>query len=125
MFRTAHSLLVAVLLAASVGATAQPIPASRSADGTLTNPAGMTLYVFDRDAGGKSVCNGPCAANWPPLLAVGDARPTGDWTIVVREDAGKQWAFKGKPLYTCAKDTKAGDKLGDGLNNIWHVAKGS
>jgi predicted lipoprotein with Yx(FWY)xxD motif len=35
-------------------------------------------------------------------------------------------AFKGKPLYTWAKDTKArGDKTGDGVNNIWHVAKGN
>jgi predicted lipoprotein with Yx(FWY)xxD motif len=124
MFRAAHSLLVAVLLTASAAATAQPIPALSSADGTLTNPAGRTLYFFDRDAGGKSACNGPCAANWPPLLVVGDGRPTGDWTIIVREDGGKQWVFKGKPLYTCAKDTKTGDKIGDGINNIWHVAKG-
>ena len=56
-----------------VAATAQPMPAARAADGTLTNAAGMTLYVFDRDAGGKSACNGPCTANWPPLLVFGDA----------------------------------------------------
>ena len=61
----------------------------------------------------------------PPLLVFGDARATGDWTIIVREDGGKQWAFKGKPLYTWSKDTKAGDKTGDGVNNIWHVAKGN
>jgi hypothetical protein len=31
----------------------------------------MTLYTFDRDTmgSGKSVCNGPCATNWPPLMA--------------------------------------------------------
>jgi predicted lipoprotein with Yx(FWY)xxD motif len=85
----------------------------------------MTLYVFDRDVGGKSACNGPCATNWPPLLVFGDGSATGDWTIIVREDGGKQWAFKGKPLYTWSKDTKAGDKTGDGVNNIWHVAKGN
>ena len=68
----------------------------------------MTLYVFDRDAGGKSACNGPCAANWPPLLVVGDGKAAGDWTIIVRDDGGKQWAYKGKPLYTWSKDTKAG-----------------
>jgi predicted lipoprotein with Yx(FWY)xxD motif len=124
MFRTAHLPLVAVLLAASAAASAQPIPASRSADGTLTNPAGMTLYVFDRDSDSKSACNGPCTTHWPPLLVVGDGRPSGDWTIIVREDGAKQWAFKGKPLYTWSKDTRAGDKTGDGVNNIWHVAKG-
>jgi predicted lipoprotein with Yx(FWY)xxD motif len=29
----------------------------------------------------------------------------------------------GKPLYFWAKDTKAGDKTGDGFNNVWHVIK--
>ena len=124
MIRTAFSLLAAILLGASLTAGAQPAPATKAADGTLTNAKGMTLYVFDRDAGGKSACNGPCAANWPPLLVVGDGRAAGDWTIIVREDGGKQWAFKGKPLYTWSKDTKGGDKTGDGVNGAWHVAKG-
>jgi predicted lipoprotein with Yx(FWY)xxD motif len=35
-----------------------------------------------------------------------------------------QWAYKGKPLYTFAKDTKPGDTTGDGfLNGAWHIAK--
>ena len=123
MFRAAPALLLAVLLTASAATNAQPVPALRTADGTLTTAAGMTLYVFDRDVGGKSACSGPCAANWPPLLVFGDGRATGDWTIIVREDGSKQWAYKGKPLYTCAKDTRAGDKMGDGINNLWHVAK--
>jgi predicted lipoprotein with Yx(FWY)xxD motif len=83
----------------------------------------MTLYVFDKDAGGKSACNGPCAANWPPLMVVGDAAGSGDWTIVVRDDGGKQWAYKGKPLYLWSKDAKPGDKTGDNVNSVWHVAK--
>ena len=124
MFRTTFAMLAAVLLATSVCATAQSMPATKAADGTLTNAAGMTLYVFDKDAGGKSACNGPCAANWPPLMVVGNAAASGDWTIVVREDGGKQWAYKGKPLYTWSKDAKPGDKTGDGFNSVWHVAKG-
>ena len=32
-------------------------------------------------------------------------------------------AYKGKPLYTFAKDQKAGDITGDGfLNGAWHLA---
>ena len=123
MFRTVFATLVAVLLATSITVSAQPKPAMKAADGTLTNAAGMTLYVFDKDAGGKSACNGPCAANWPPLMVVGDVSGSGDWTIIVREDGGKQWAYKGKPLYTWSKDGKAGDKTGDNVNNVWHVAK--
>ncbi len=84
----------------------------------------MTLYTFDRDAAGsgKSACNGPCAANWPPLMAAADARSAGDWTVVARDDGAKQWAYKGKPLYLWAKDQKPGDQTGDGFNGVWHVA---
>jgi len=91
----------------------------------LTDSKGMTLYTFDKDtAPNKSVCNGPCAQNWPPLAAAADAKPMGAWTVVTRDDGSKQWAYKGKPLYTFAKDKSPGDTMGDGfLNNAWHVAK--
>lgn len=97
----------------------------KAADGTLTNAAGMTLYTFDKDAAGsgKSVCNGPCATNWPPLMAGADAKQSGDYSIATRDDGAKQWAFKGKPLYLWAKDKKPGDKTGDGFNSVWHTAR--
>ena len=124
MFRTVHMLMAVAFALTAAAVTAQSMPAMKAPDGTLTNAAGMTLYVFDKDAGGKSVCNGPCATNWPPFMVMGDGKAMGEWTIVVRDDGGKQWAYKGKPLYTWAKDTKPGDKTGDGFNNVWHVAKG-
>ena len=34
-------------------------------DGVFTNASGMTLYTYHKDSSGKSVCNGPCATNWP------------------------------------------------------------
>ena len=40
----------------------------------LVDADGKTLYIFTADSGGKSACNGDCAAAWPPLL--GDAAPT-------------------------------------------------
>ena len=94
--------------------------------GMLTGATGMTLYTFDRDTAGngKSVCNGPCANNWPPHLASDSAKPYGEYTVITRDDGKKQWALKGKPLYLFAKDQKPGDKLGDGfLNGAWHIAK--
>ena len=93
--------------------------------GLLTTPQGMTLYVFDKDVAdsGKSACNGPCAANWPPLMAAADARASGEYSIVVRDDGARQWAVKGKPLYLWIKDQKPGDATGDGFNQVWHVAK--
>lgn len=94
-------------------------------DGVFTNEAGMSLYTFDRDVAGsgKSVCNGPCAANWPPLLAAADARASGDWSIVTRDDGARQWAYKGKPVYLWVKDTKPGDRTGQGVNNVWQLAR--
>jgi predicted lipoprotein with Yx(FWY)xxD motif len=103
---------------------AQTSPA-KVADGALVGANGMTLYTFDRDAvgSGKSVCNGPCATNWPPLMAADTDKASGDFSIVTRDDGKKQWAVKGKPLYYWIKDAKAGDKTGDGVNNVWHTAK--
>ena len=117
------SLVVGMVFAIFAGAAAaQP---AKIADGMLTNSAGMTLYTFDRDAAGtgKSACSGGCIALWPAFSAPDNATATGDWTVVVRDDGKKQWAYKGKPLYTWVKDTKAGDKTGDNVNNIWHIAK--
>lgn len=100
-------------------------PPAEAANGVLAGPNGMTLYTFDNDkaGSGKSVCNGPCATNWPPLLAPEDAKPMGEFSVVVRDDGKKQWAFKGKPLYYWAKDAKPGDRTGDGFNKVWQVAK--
>ena len=122
------SILAAALLAGCGGMSrtaSMPDAPTRTADGVLIGPTGMTLYTFDRDAAGsgKSTCNGPCATNWPPLMAADAARPMGAYTIVVRDDGKRQWAYKGWPLYYWAKDTKAGDKTGDGVNNVWKVAR--
>ncbi len=119
-FRT---LALAVALAASAGlASAQQAPAMVK-DGALVGHNEMTLYTFDKDSDGKSACNGPCAKNWPPLLAKADDLASGDWAIITRDDGAKQWAYKGKPLYFWVKDSKPGERTGDGVNNVWHTAK--
>jgi len=85
----------------------------------------MTLYTFDKDPGNgtKSLCNGPCAANWPPLIASAADQDVAGFTKVKRDDGTLQWAHKGKPLYFWVKDQKPGDQTGDGFNNLWRVAK--
>jgi len=124
MIRTGwrSALLLAVVLAAPAAFAQAPV---KAVGGVLTNPAGMTLYTFDRDeaGSGKSVCNGPCATNWPPLTAAADAKPAGGYTIVTRDDGTKQWAWKGRPLYLWIKDQKPGDMTGQGFNNVWQVAR--
>ena len=117
------AVVVAVL--AGCASMWQPIHAVQAKEGILISPSGMTLYTFDKDAAGsgKSECNGPCATNWPPLLAAADATASGDYSIITRNDGAKQWAYKGKPLYLWIKDTKPGDRTGDGFNNVWRAAR--
>ena len=92
-------------------------------DGMLVDAKGMTLYTYDKDADGKSACNGQCAQNWPPLMAEAGAEADGEWTVVKRDDGSMQWAYDGKPLYTFVMDKKPGDVTGDGKMGVWHVAK--
>ncbi len=124
LFHRTVFALPATLVLLGVCALANAAPAS-AADGVLVGPNGMTLYTFDKDAvdSGKSVCNGPCAANWPPMMAAPTDQPTGDYTVITRDDGSKQWAVKGKPLYYWVKDAKPGDKTGDGFNKVWQTAK--
>jgi predicted lipoprotein with Yx(FWY)xxD motif len=114
----------ALLLAACSSMMPAHAPAT-VADGVLVGSNGMTLYTFDRDpmGAGKSMCNGACATNWPPLMATAGDTGSGDWSVVVRDDGSRQWAWRGKPVYYWAKDTKPGDRTGDGFNNVWHTAR--
>jgi predicted lipoprotein with Yx(FWY)xxD motif len=125
MSRTFAALAALTFILASSAASAQMLKAADTPKGkTFVDAKGMTLYTFDKDAGGKSMCNGPCAENWPPLMAADNAKPTADMTIVARDDGKKMWAYKGKPLYTFKKDTAPGETNGDGfMNGVWHMAK--
>jgi predicted lipoprotein with Yx(FWY)xxD motif len=120
MIRNGIAVLIVAL--AFAGTALGQAPAKKTG-AMMTNNAGMTLYTFDKDAGGKSACNGPCTGNWPPFTAGSDAKASGDWSIITRDDGNKQWAYKGKPLYLWSKDQKPGDMTGDGFNGIWHVVK--
>jgi len=48
--------------AAAVSGIAVAQAPAKAAGGVMADSAGMTLYMFDKDSGGKSACNGPCAA---------------------------------------------------------------
>jgi len=124
--RTAIALVGAVLMVSAVAAQMAPAKVGDTSKGkALVNDKGMTLYVFDKDKDvpGKSACNGPCAENWPVLLASDSDKASGDWSIVARDDGKKMWAYKGRPLYTWKSDKAPGNTDGDGkLNGAWHIA---
>ena len=92
-------------------------------NGVLTDAEGRTLYTFDRDSAGTSRCNGGCAAAWPPFATADIAKAAEGYSIVVRNDGGRQWALDGRPLYRFAGDARPGDALGDGQGGVWHVAR--
>lgn len=79
--------------------------------GVITRyPAGLVLPDLDRRRS--------CAEQWPPVLASGNARPVGGWSIVERSDGKRQWALDGSPLYTSILDQRKGDVLGASKRRI-------
>ena len=90
----------------------------------LTDPKGMTLYYFDRDdSGNKSNCDGKCTERWVPLAAPVNAQATGDFTVIIRNDGSKMWAYRYRPLYTSQADKAPGEANGAITSAQWHVAR--
>lgn len=124
-FQRFGTISAAFVIFASSSAFIQMVPAKiagTSKGKTLVDNKGMTPYVFDKDAGGKWMCNGPCAENWPALTASADAKASGGWTVLARDDGKMMWAYKGTPLYTWKNDKAPGDTTGDGVSGTWHIA---
>jgi predicted lipoprotein with Yx(FWY)xxD motif len=86
----------------------------------LRSQDGMALYRYDLDVDGKSHCLDECSKRWPPLLASdGATSVVGEWKTIARGTA-RQWAFRGKPVYTYSQDSPAAP-AGDGIDGVWHV----
>jgi len=114
-------MMFAAIAVVTLAVQANPTQLS---NGVLASKDGKTLYMFDKDAAGKSNCNGGCAAAWPPFMVANPALAGGDFSMVKRDDGASQWAFKGMPLYFFAGDAKAGDVNGDKQGGVWHVLRG-
>ena len=68
-----------------------------------------TLYLFEKDKGGKSACSGACAQNWPPLLTKGTPKAgSGAKASLLgttkRADGTTQVTYNKHPLYTFMGD---------------------
>ena len=115
----------AFLFTAGCACLSAPKAPAMLAGGALVAANGMTLYTFDKDVAnsGKSTCNGPCAALWPPMTAGAADQATGSYSVVTRDDGSRQWAYKGKPVYMYKADLKAGDRTGDNFKDVWHIIK--
>ena len=131
--------VVSVLAAAAVAAAA---PAAHSATITtghtrlgqiIVDGRGLSLYLFEKDARGRSACSGACAVYWPPLLTSGKAvaikgAKASLLGTVRRADGSRQVSYAGHPLYFFAGDSRRGQTGGEGLQDFgagWYALAAS
>jgi predicted lipoprotein with Yx(FWY)xxD motif len=95
----------------------------------LVDDKGVTLYLFEKDKGGKSACDGTCARFWPPLLAKGKVQPGAGLNAAFlgttnRDDGTTQVTYHGWPLYYFVGDKAPGDMKGQDIKQFgapWYV----
>jgi predicted lipoprotein with Yx(FWY)xxD motif len=131
------SVVALVLLGVAVAGAGGPGPAGTGGGAqtvrtvqaggvtVLADSRGLTLYWFAPDTATKSVCNGSCAAYWPPVKGPVTAGPgvTGTLGTIKRADGSTQATYDGHPLYTYVGDSAPGQAHGNGLNlngGLWH-----
>jgi predicted lipoprotein with Yx(FWY)xxD motif len=107
----------------SPNAAAKVSLASTGLGRILVDGRGHTLYLFGKDANGKSTCSGACAGFWPPLIATGKPVAGGGVNRALlgttrRSDGRLQVTYNRHPLYTFAKDARKGDTTGEELNTF-------
>jgi predicted lipoprotein with Yx(FWY)xxD motif len=133
------SVVALVLLGVAVGGAGGPAQSTSAAGArpelkteqlngvsVLANAKGFTLYLFAPDTSTTSVCNGTCAAYWPPVIGTPSAGPnvTGKLGTITRADGSPQATYNGHPLYTYVGDTSPDQGNGNNLNlngGLWHV----
>ena len=112
-----HHFAAALFVLGTGAAQAQPVVQG----GIVTDPAGRTLYVFDKDQPRTSHCAGACLQAWPAYTA--DAAAGSQVHAKAARLATQQWTWNNKPLYYFAGDAQPGDKAGDGSGGVWHIVK--
>ncbi|MCD5340780.1 hypothetical protein LR392_00885 [Arthrobacter sp. AK04] len=102
--------------------------AASSAGEIVVDAKGMSVYFFTKDVkdSGTSACTDACLAAWPPVTTAAETPQvegvTGTVGTITTPDGAKQVTLNGLPLYYFAKDTEAGDILGQGVNGVWYLA---
>ena len=90
----------------------------------LVDRNGMTIYAFLGEArDDRQACFGEsCETQWKPMVASELAHGVGDFSLVIRADGSRQWAYKNQPLYTFDGDLVPGAAAGRDVDKRWHVA---
>jgi predicted lipoprotein with Yx(FWY)xxD motif len=95
----------------------------------IVDGKGLTLYLFEKDKGGKSACYGSCAKVWAPLLTSGKPAAGAGVTAskvgtIKRTNGTLQATYNGHPLYHYDDDHKPGQAEGEGSKAFgasWYV----
>lgn len=114
---------------ASAAQAASLTTRSTSLGTVLVGPDGRTVYLFEKDTGTKSTCDGACAKAWPPVTSSGSPAAVGGVQSKLlgttsRADGTTQVTYAGHPLYYFIGDKAPGDVRGEGLKNFgagWYV----
>lgn len=98
----------------------------------LVSSNGHTLYLFEKDKGGRSSCTGMCATYWPPLTSA--TKPTAGAGVKAsllgrtrRSDGKMQVTYNKHPLYWFVSDKSAGQVTGeeqDAFGAEWYAVSG-
>jgi predicted lipoprotein with Yx(FWY)xxD motif len=99
----------------------------------VVDSRGLTLYLFEKDKGGKSACYSACAMVWKPLLTSSKPRAgSGVRASLIgttrRKDGTLQATYGGHPLYHYDDDHKPGQTEGEGSKAFgasWYVLAAS
>ena len=82
--------------------------AAHARGGTLgVYQEGLAVGITPCEIGNRSECE----VSFKPVLAPGNAVPSGFWTLYARPDGRQQWAYQGYALYTYIGDKKPGDMI--------------
>lgn len=91
----------------------------------LVDARGRTLYLFEKDRNGVSMCGSACTAYWPPLTSHGTPHAgRGVRASLLKLTAARQVSYAGHLLYTFVGDKRPGQTTGEGLTNFgagWYV----
>ena len=110
------------------GGTTVTVASDQELGTILTDGEGNTLYVFTPDVAGQATCADGCLDNWPAfagdtLSVEGAGLREADFASVTRSDGTEQFTYQGYPLYYFAGDQQPGDTNGEGVGEVWFVAK--
>jgi len=137
---TLGPILLAAFFATTGRAGASPRSGSTAVDlrktalgSILVDARGRSLYLFEADRKGASMCNTQCASYWPPLTTrtaahAGKGVKASLLGLTRKRNGVRQVTYAGHPLYTFVGDKRPGQTTGEGLKNFgaeWYVVAAS